>query len=348
MVPFGSPGVKDYRFDRPARFLGDVRRLSLAELYGSEEYRYEGAHAMYRMGEMVPEERLERVARWFGENGLEWDYLWTAHYGPDSLAVQDLLREQGVEIVAEIDDWFEDIPKGNPAFRAWWGQKREWMSEMLQRADRVAASTPALAEYYGGRYAPNFVDPAEWEYPARKGKNPEECVLLCNGGRGRAADYLGIEGPLRRFLEEPNTKVVFMHTFPEWALGYPPGKVVYCAWVPLEDYRRVVRWISPDVLVSPLEHNRFNEAKSNLKWLEAGMSAAMFVGERFGEYARTVEEGRTGILADGEQEWTDALIWAARNPDERRRVALRGCSEVSSKWTWSAVQDLWEKAVRGD
>ena len=196
--------------------------------------------------------------------------------------------------------------------------------------------------------APNFVVPEEWDFAPRTTVKADECVILCSGSPSRAGDFLALEKPFRDALELPNVKMVFMGWFPEWALDYPAGKVVWCRWVPIDKYARVMRWIAPDIMVSPMEHNVFNVAKSNLKWLEAAMVGACFVGARWGEYSRTVKDGETGILADGLSEWRDVLTGLALDAVKRQEVAEAGRREVLCRWTWEHVGPQWRKAVLGE
>lgn len=348
MLPLGSDGVVEYRYRRAAKQMGDFHELRMHDIYGGKADESEASRFLNHAGSEVPKAKVAAIARWFEREGLDWDLLWTSNYAPDAQAIQQVIRSLDRPVVFELDDWFEGVPTGNAAIRHWWGQKRAWLKECLEAADRVVASTPMLADKYGGLVAPNFVDPGEWDWPHRSSKRTDECVILCNGGMGRDGDYLAKEGALRAALELPHVKVVFMNSFPEWALEYPAGKVVWVSFVPYEQYNRMVRWIAPDILMSPLEHNDFNLAKSNLKWLEAAMAGACFVGERWGEYERTVVDGVSGVLACGDEEWAGVLRELALDPDRRAAIAAEGRRVVESQWTWKAVEPMWRAAVLGE
>lgn len=286
--------------------------------------------------------------RFVESEGLDWDIVHTNAWFDAGRAAAEMFRERGAVIVADVDDLFEQVPKGNQSHVGWNGENKLRYRKLLESADRRTASTPLLAERYDALITPNFMDPALWDWPERGTKRAEECVMVVPAGSGRAEDYLALERPVKAFLGLPGTKVVFMGWMPEWALMYPAGKVVSCRWVPFEEYRRMMRWIAPDIVVSPMLHNEFNVAKSNLKWLEAGMCGAAFVGERWGEYARTVNDGTTGVLAEGEAEWTEALMGLALNAETRQHVAEAGRAEVLRNWTWDAVAPQWRKAVLGE
>jgi len=146
----------------------------------------------------------------------------------------------------------------------------------------------------------------------------------------------------------PNVKALVVGIVPKGALEYPVGKVVYSRWIPVDKYGKVLNYYSPDIIVSPMLHNDFNLAKSNLKWLESGAVGACFMGERWGEYQRTVLDGVTGALADGESDRTEKLLWLCTEHDARKEIAAEGAKEIAQNWTWDAVKDAWVQGVLGD
>ena len=272
---------------------------------------------------------------------------WTNDYRKEAQAFQSLMREYGAEVVFDLDDLFTDLPKSNRAFQAWGAGRKSLMKAALDGADRVVCSTPLLAERFGGVVAPNYIEMDAWGgHPVRPTKRDDECVLMCAGGAGRAMDFHGLRPALEAFLELPHTKVVFANSMPDWGTQYDPGKVVWVRFLPMSVYPRMMKWISPDLVVSPLEHNEFNAAKSNIKWLEAGAIGACFVGERWGEYKRTVRDAADGVLAEGKQ-WKDRLVELALDKELRDDIAAEGRRVVHSAYTWESVAPTWESAVLG-
>ena len=328
-IPYSAQAVRWYRFNNPGRRMG----FSEMDLYSHD------------IGE-DPEDWYGRTVKFMAENGLEWDVVWTSFYGDKMQAILGGLKEHGAEVVVDVDDLFEKIPLSNIVASYWNGERRKLYKELIRSADRVVASTPRLAAEYGGLYAPNFIEPMQWGWSERPTKDLDEVVILCSGGTGRAGDFMMAERGLKAALELPNTKMVFMGAFPEWALDFPAGKAIWCRWVDLKDYPRMLKWISPDIVVSPMEHIDFNTAKSNLKWLEAGAVGATFVGENWGEYARTVVDQETGVLCDGD--WAERLRWICTDHDERRKIAEQGRAEMLKNWTWEAVGKDWRAAVLGE
>lgn len=319
VIPWGGPAVVDYRMMK-----APFGQIQLEGDPGSSE-----------------------SVEFLEDRGLDWDMVWTNNWGDAGRALTGLIKDRGAELVVDVDDLFEEVPKGNQSHKYWNGENKLRYRKLVAEADRLVVSTPYLAYKYGGSIAPNFVAEEEWDWPRRK-REDDKVIGLFGGGTGRQGDLFEIEGPLRAFLEQPNTQMIFMGVLPEWALEYGNDKVVMCRWTPYEEYQRMVRWLSPDILISPLIQDNFNLAKSNIKWLEAGMAEACFVGERWGEYARTVEEDADGVLADTGEEWAEKLVDLARNPQKAAKIAERGRKSVLENWTWQAVEPQWRAAVLGE
>ena len=311
----------------------------------------------YRITSVPVDQKVVNLApgleliEWLGKNGMDWDAYWTNSWDKDANAIAGMMRDFDIPVIMDVDDYFEGVPSGNVAHRAWVYERPKLFRAMLAGADRRIASTPFLADKYNCKVAPNFVDLASWDYPTRPKGN--KVVLLHCGSLNRAEDFLQQERALKVFLAEKNTQIIFMGWMPEWARHYEPGKVVFCHWVNYREapwgykYNRMLKWLDPDIVVSPLVHNDFNIAKSNIKWLESAMIGAAFVGERWGELERTVTSGEDGFLCDGYMEWSDTLQTLSYDGDLRARTSKAAQDVVSSKWTWGGVEQHWRAALEG-
>lgn len=335
-IPWGGPSVRNYRYLHPMGDLGEVE-FCVFDRYGVND-----TQPLDR-----GKEYLRKIGLFIDQNG-PFDAVWTGDYTPETWAVVSHLKSIGVMVIGEVDDWFEGIPETNVAHPYWYGRKRMEYNRLLKAADRITCTTPKLAERFQADVCQNYIDPGEWDWKPRVQKREDEVVLCCPSGTGRAGDYYDLEEPLQKVLALDSAKILFMGWIPDWALQYPAGKVIWSRWVKHKKYSRMMRWIAPDVLLSPMQHHDFNLAKSNIKWLEAAMAGAVFVGERWGEYERTVKDGATGFLADGKADWTETLMHVCTDSQHRKAVAAAGRAEVLKSWTWEAVSADWRKGVLGD
>ncbi|MCL2112342.1 MAG: glycosyltransferase [Streptococcaceae bacterium] len=98
------------------------------------------------------------------------------------------------------------------------------------------------------------------------------------------------------------------------------------------DWRELPRLIGQmDINLAPLVDNVFNQAKSEIKWLEAALVKVPTLASNLGSFNEMIENDRTGILASTE-EWYDKLEMLVQNPEKRRTIAekahdfvLRNC-----------------------
>lgn len=84
-------------------------------------------------------------------------------------------------------------------------------------------------------------------------------------------------------------------------------------WLSIDEYMRVYNEI--DILLAPLEDTKFNEAKSQIKYLEAGWMNTLFIGSDVPSYNQFVENGVNGYLCKTSNEFLDAIIYAIENWD---------------------------------
>ena len=84
-----------------------------------------------------------------------------------------------------------------------------------------------------------------------------------------------------------------------------------------------------DICLAPLAlDNRFNEAKSAIKWLEAALVATPTIASPTEPFREAIDPGRTGFLAGTEQEWEEAVELLIGSAAERARVGAQAQREA--------------------
>ena len=74
------------------------------------------------------------------------------------------------------------------------------------------------------------------------------------------------------------------------------------------DWRELPKvMVDCDIILAPLVDTIFNRAKSENKWLEAGLVKVPTVASRVGAFAEQVKDGETGLLVGADNDWYTAL-----------------------------------------
>ena len=88
-----------------------------------------------------------------------------------------------------------------------------------------------------------------------------------------------------------------------------------------------------DVNLAPLEmDNAFCQAKSELKYVEAGAVGIPTVATPIPAFRKAISPGVNGFLAETREEWCAALDLLVRRPDRRREVAEAARRDVETRY----------------
>lgn len=95
-----------------------------------------------------------------------------------------------------------------------------------------------------------------------------------------------------------------------------------------------------DVCLAPLTETMFNEVKSELKIIEAGLTRKTLIAQDFGIYKELIENGKNGILIpkmDNMRGWYTAIKKVVLDKDYREMLANNLYDFVIDKYTLAAV-----------
>ncbi|XAH23043.1 glycosyltransferase [Xylophilus sp. GW821-FHT01B05] len=172
--------------------------------------------------------------------------------------------------VYELDDYLPGIPLKSAHWGALPNDVLKSLRKALGHVDRFVVSTPALAEAFSGlhpdiRVVRNRLPPAWWaglQGQRRRGARPR---VGWAGGGGHRGDLELVADVVAELAGE--VEWVFFGMCPEklrpFVAEVHPG-------VPIAQYPAALARLDLDLALAPLEHNLFNECKSNLRLLEYG------------------------------------------------------------------------------
>ena len=96
-----------------------------------------------------------------------------------------------------------------------------------------------------------------------------------------------------------------------------------------------------DIALAPLLDVPFNHYKSQVKYAEAGLVRLPLVASPT-VYATYVDDGRTGFIADGDEQWYQVLRALVTDPQLRRRVGDAARADITRWDVDGAIADQFE------
>jgi glycosyltransferase involved in cell wall biosynthesis len=220
--------------------------------------------------------------------------------------------------------------------------------QALQRCKNVIASTPYLAERMrvagGGTSAciENALDTVTLRVAADAPGRPEDGrirILYGSGTRTHDADFAFVAPALKRVADEHrNVDIVLVGELnPPKSLLAPGTQVQQLPACPYPEYLGLLA--QSDIAIAPLVPATFNEAKSNIKFLEAAAVGVPSVCSPRSAFATAIRSGETGFLAETPDEWYEALTALVTDRDLRRRIGSAARQDVLKRYCPDAIGD---------
>ncbi len=266
------------------------------------------------------------------------DRLWRPHVdlAQARALVQDV-RQAGARFVLHLDDDLLGLPADRAAHLP--PAYRDVLTLWLSAADAVWVSTPVLAERIRPHnphvhVLPPALDeqlliPRDWS--TLPGPSANGCTVLGYMGTAthdedlalivpalaqiaalRGAQVrLEVVGGLAR--SETRARLAGLSIPVHFHQDYPVEYPAFLAW-----FTANVRW---DIALAPLADVPFNQAKSDVKFLDYTAAGAAVLASREPVYGRSVVHGVTGWLVDNRTEsWTQGLLHLIDHPELRARL----------------------------
>jgi len=180
-------------------------------------------------------------------------------------------RVNNAFIVFGQDDLMTALPPKNPFSKTVYGDMKRRVRKCLSLVDRLVVTTEPLAQALEGMVddiciVPNAIDESVWDSLVSNrcaGRKPR---VGWAGAQQHLGDLELLETVVRELADE--VEWVFFGMCP--AALRPWVSEVHDP-VDFEKYPEKLASLNLDLALAPLEHNRFNESKSNLRILEYGV-----------------------------------------------------------------------------
>jgi glycosyltransferase involved in cell wall biosynthesis len=274
--------------------------------------------------------------------------------------MQECVR-RGVPTLVELDDDLFNIPRHNAAHTFWeFKETKRNFQYILTETDHVIVSTRPLAQaveekmgWASGQHTTvcyNHLHPAVWGEEALKLVGPYQTsgavVIGWQGSRTHDTDFKEVLPALAQILKErPEVLIRFFGCIPSSVRGViPEDRFQWSKGVEFTVYPVTMRYLNFDIGIAPVTDSRFNRAKSNLKWLEYSALKIPCVASKVYPYGRSIQHGKTGFLAERQEEWYQALSALVESPELRAEMGQTAYQQVWEKWGHRQHVGSWASA----
>jgi len=273
---------------------------------------------------------------------------------PDSLLMHNTMHDYFIDameaykrvnnafIVFGQDDLMTALPPKNPFSKSMYKDMKKRVRKSLSLADRLVVTTEPLAAALEGmaddiRVVPNYLDAEIWSgLQSQRGTAAKPRV-----GWAGAQQHLGDLELLHQVVMETAGEVdwVFFGMCPD-AIK-PFVREVHDA-VLFEDYPAKLAALDLDLALAPLERNKFNEAKSNLRILEYGILGWPVIATDIEPY----RDGPVCRVQNQPRAWINAIRERIHDRDAAWREGDLLREWVETNWLLQQHAGEWLEALR--
>lgn len=216
--------------------------------------------------------------------------------------------------------------------------------DMLKACDNSIASTDIIAarmRHFGLKsvhVVENCLDARALDLAAEMRRRPQArpdgtvVIGYGSGTRTHDADFTTVADAILAVLRRHPEAVLAIHgylTLPD-SFDAVADRVFRVPFLDTDDYMRALA--SWHISIAPLEPSVFNEAKSNIKFLEASIMGVPSVCTPTEPFRSVIEHGRTGFLPETIEDWTETLSRLVQDADLRHRVAEAARAVVLARY----------------
>jgi glycosyltransferase involved in cell wall biosynthesis len=249
--------------------------------------------------------------------------------------------------IYELDDPLHLIPEKSIHYGKFPVDVFQRQVNGIQACDRFVVSTEPLAEVFSQYHnnivvRKNLLPVPTWKHLVGRKVESDLPRVGWGGGTSHQGDLELIADVVKHFYGK--VRWVFFGMLPEMMKPYVTE---FHSGVPIDVYPAMMASLGLDLAVAPLESNRFNECKSNLRILEYGACGYPVVASSVIPYVT----GLPGVVnvGDSKDDWIGAI---EEMLEDRTRLHKRGMQlreAIHKDWMLSGDNlDSWMKAWTPD
>lgn len=267
------------------------------------------------------------------------------------LNVLELCHENEIPVIVEVDDLFAHgvVPPEHPCYQMFEeGGWPEALEACCRAAEAVTVTTTSLAQECASWNRHVYILENCWDDTIALWQRPPEPEAHDGvwfgfaGSDTHSQDFRPLVDELTEFfLAHPEARLVIgaaTRILPLFT-RLPEEQKIFLPPVPQPEYARMVAQF--DVVLAPLLPGRFNNAKSAIRLMEAGLCRKPVVASPTASYVQYAGDGQEIILA-GPGEWRPALERLLGSPELRRQMGEAGRAKAE-RYAISRRAHLWEQ-----
>jgi glycosyltransferase involved in cell wall biosynthesis/2-polyprenyl-3-methyl-5-hydroxy-6-metoxy-1,4-benzoquinol methylase len=261
-------------------------------------------------------------------------------------------RERGALVLLDIDDLIFDIDLVSriDALRTMDKAQRDLYLDGVRRyrqtielCDGALVSTDYLARAMAKLGKPAWVHRnalsaelikiSDAAFLAARPRKDQVIIGYASGTRTHNRDFQEAQPALRRTLERHPQAELWIVGHLDLDETWEPlqGRVRRIPFVPWRELPHLLAQL--DINLAPLEPgNPFCEAKSELKYFEAGIVGVPTIASKTGAFEFAIRHGENGLLAEDEEGWGRALDRLVSDPKFRLAVGSRARQDVLQRY----------------
>jgi glycosyltransferase involved in cell wall biosynthesis len=257
----------------------------------------------------------------------------------------------GAKLVLDLDDDPNNVSPYHPDIENLEDRKHMW-HRMIRCADHIVVSTEAIkqsikAENPYVTVIPNAIDTKIWKVknPPKRTDGKIRIGWMASGSH--FVDSPVIEPIIDELLKEyPNVEFHMAGMINDTITG--KGWIHHKGTDGYKSFPQFYADLDIDIAVAPLKDIPFNQAKSNIKFLEAAMLEIPIVASDVRPY-QDIKHGKTGYLASNPSQFKKYLKWLIENEELRKGIGKAAKKYVLENWTIDKFlpkyEELFEKLM---
>ncbi|MFC1618618.1 glycosyltransferase [Candidatus Neomarinimicrobiota bacterium] len=258
---------------------------------------------------------------------------------PDTLEILHHAKARGKKTVYDIDDDLFALPQDHPLFDHFQQPAvRQCIEAFLREVDYVTVSTVGLQErlLVYNRNATTIQNHLDADiFPAPRPKSLDgPCRIGYAGGWTHENDFRQVLPAIQKIRSEYKEEVslVFFWYIPAIYRG-DPGVEHLGSTVDIYEFGRRLNQAALDIGLAPLARNRFNEVKSDEKYLEYASQKIAGIYSGLAPYNESIVEGETGLFVEREDpdEWYEKIKYLIENPKIRFQLQEQAYKHITAE-----------------